>query len=367
MADLEIPAGIGALTPEWLTQALRRTGAIAKAAVASFDSRRFAEGAGYMGELARIALRYDRPEDGAPRSLIAKLPTTSPVNRQIAGYLRLYEIETRFYQEIAGQVELRTPRCYYSALDTASGDFVLLLEDLAPARTGDHLAGCSPAQAELALRELAKFHAAWWDDPRLGGLTWLPSRDDPARAQMLEAVYQRAWGPFVERYGSQVPPAILKIGERYGQTMRERSARSAERPRTFVHGDYRPENLFFAGPEGGVPFAAIDWQVCAQGQGMQDVAYFLSGGMAPQQRKAHEMELLRTYQRVLAENGVRGYDFDQCLYDYRALTLGCLGYDVAVLGTLDLAGQRGEELFTTVLQRRIAAIIDLDAGELLSG
>ena len=164
-----------------------------------------------------------------------------------------------------------------------------------------------------------------------------------------------------------MPPAILKIGERYGQTIRERSALSAERPRTFVHGDYRPENLFFAGPEGGVPFAVIDWQVSARGQGVQDVAYFLSGGLAPQQRKANEMELLRTYHRILTENGVQGYDFDQCLYDYRALTLASLGYDVAVLGSLDLAGQRGEELFTTVLQRRIAAITDLDAGELLSG
>lgn len=365
MATLPIPAGLGALTPEWLTQALRQTGAITEAAVASFDSRRIAEGVGYMGELAQITLRYDRPEAGAPRSLIAKFPTASPVNRQIALYFRLYEIETRFYEEIAGQIELRTPRCYYSALDTESGDFVLLLEDLAPARIGDHLAGCSLEQAELAIRELAKFHATWWDDSRLDGLDWLPSSDDPVRVQSLEAIYQRAWGPFAERYGGQVPPAILELGERYGEKIRERSALFAGRPRTFVHGDYRPENLFFASPEGGVPFAVIDWQVSVRGLGVQDVAYFLSGSLPPQQRKAKEMDLLRAYHRILSENGVRGYDFDQCLYDYRALTLACLSYDVVVLGSFDLGDQRGEELFTTVLQRRIAAITDLNAGELL--
>ena len=367
MAVQSIPTTLEDLTPDWLTQSLRQSGLIRTASVRAVRPQVIGEGAGFVGQIIRLNLKYDSPEDGAPSSVIAKLPAAQEETRALANLFRFYEREIRFYEEAAQHVELRTPRRIFSAMKVATGEYVLLLEDLAPARIGDHLAGCSPEQAELAIREIATFHAAWWNDPRLSALAWLSSSDDPVRAQALEAVYQRSWGPFVERYGSQVPPAILTIGERFGDTIRQRSAMFAGRPRTFVHGDYRPENLFFAGPEGGVPFAVIDWQVSARGQGVQDVAYFLSGGLAPQQRKAHEMELLRTYHRVLTERGVQGYGFDQCLYDYRALTLACLGYDVAVLGSLDLAGQRGEELFTTVLQRRIAAITDLNAGELLPG
>ncbi|MCB0157335.1 MAG: hypothetical protein KDD83_04335 [Caldilineaceae bacterium] len=77
----------------------------------------------------------------------------------------LYEREIRFYQELADQVAFRTPDCCYSAWDAETGEFVLLLEDLAPARNGERAVGCSLLEAEPAIREIAKFHAAWSQDP----------------------------------------------------------------------------------------------------------------------------------------------------------------------------------------------------------
>ena len=50
-----------------------------------------------------------------------------------------YAHEVRFYQELAQQTELPTPVCYYSDIDLETGWHVLLLEDLAPARTGPGL------------------------------------------------------------------------------------------------------------------------------------------------------------------------------------------------------------------------------------
>ncbi|HLB23413.1 MAG TPA: hypothetical protein VJP07_04915, partial [Dehalococcoidia bacterium] len=138
MTTLQIPTSPQELTPEWLTHALRQTGTITGAKVHSFDMKTgIQEGTGFMGELARIRPKYDRPEDGAPQSLIAKMPATAPENREVPEFFRFYEREVRFYEQIAETVELRTPRCYYSAFEPASGDYVLLLEDLAPARVGD--------------------------------------------------------------------------------------------------------------------------------------------------------------------------------------------------------------------------------------
>jgi hypothetical protein len=364
MAKLKIPAGPDELTPEWLTHALRQTGTITNATVRSFDAEIIGQGAGLIGQLARLKLHYEDSEAGAPGSLIAKLPAATEENRELANLFRFYEREVRFYEQIADEVELRTPRCYYSTIDVASGDYVLLLEDMAPARVGDQLASCSPYEAELAIRELAKFHAAWWDSPRLAEIDWMPWVNDPVNKSAEES-YQDSWEPFLEKFGGRLPDSILPIAERLGENIGKLLDQTAEPPRTIMHGDYRLDNLFFATPEGGDPLAVIDWQITSRGRGVFDVGYFMSGCLHPKERKAKEMDILKSYHRILTESGVRGYGFDQCLHDYRLSTLFCLVYPVISGGTLDLANERGVALVTAILERNVAAILDLDAGELL--
>ena len=366
MAELTIPAGPEALTPEWLTQALRETGTIKKSAVTSFDMEQdIAAGTGLIGQLARLTPHYDQTEEGAPRSLIAKFPAATPENREIGDLLRFYEREIRFYEEIADEIELRTPRRYYSAMDIDAKEYVLLLEDLSQARVGDQLAGCSLAEAELVIRELAKLHATWWDHPRLEELDWMPKANDPLMAQPVADSYQQAWGPFREQFGDGPARSILETGERLGEKITAILDQTADPPRTIVHGDCRLDNLFFAPKEGGDPLAVIDWQISLRGRGPYDVGYFMSQSIDPSERKAKEMDMLRMYHRTLMENGVRDYDFDQCLHDYRLSTLFCLAYPVISGGTLDLANERGLALVTAMLERSVAAITDLNAGELL--
>ncbi len=365
MAKLKIPAGPDELTPEWLTHALRQTGTITDATVRSFELKTIGEGAGFMGQLAQVALLYEGSEAGAPRSLIAKFPSDIPENRDIGNHFRFYERETRFYQEIADEVELQTPRCYYSAMDVGADDYVLLLEDLAPARVGDQLAGCSPEEAELAIRHLAKLHATWWESPRLDEIGWMPLTNDPLIAQSAQDAYLEAWAPFVEYVGDKLSDNMRAVGERYGKNVINMLNRLGEQPRTIVHGDYRLDNLFFGTPEGDDPLAVIDWQISSRGRGVFDVAYFTCGAMQPADRKAVEMDLLRMYHTILVDNGVRAYDFDQCFEDYRASVLTCLLYSVIEIGSLDTANERGVELFTAIMERAVSAIADLNAAELL--
>ena len=104
MSELTIPRTPADITAEWLTAALRGTDTITKSSVTSFDMEPdIAAGAGFMGQLARVKLRYDQPEPGAPAALIAKFPTYGPENRAIADMFRMYETETRFYEEVAGK------------------------------------------------------------------------------------------------------------------------------------------------------------------------------------------------------------------------------------------------------------------------
>lgn len=364
MAKLKIPEGPEALTPEWLTQALRQTGTISSVAVKGFDAEMIGEGVGLMGQLARLKLHYEGSEPGAPRSLIAKFPAAIEENREVGNELRFYEREARFYEEIADEVELRTPRCYYGAMDIETDEYVLLLEDLAPARVADQLTGCSGQEAELAILELAKFHATWWESPRLAEIDWMPYTSDPVNKSAEES-YQRSWGPFLERFGDKLPKPVLETAEGLGSNVGNLLDQLAEPPRTIIHGDYRADNLFFATPEGGAPLAVIDWQISSRGRGVYDIAYLMSQSVRLEERRAREMELLRSYHRTLTENGVRGYEFDQCLHDYRLATLFCLVYPVIIIGRLDVSNERGVALATAMLERSVAAIVDLNAGELL--
>jgi hypothetical protein len=365
-AKLDIPTSPGALTAEWLTGALRSRGAIKDASVTSFDVKVIGEGAGFMGQLAKLTLTYDKAEPGAPQSLIGKFPAAAQENREVAMFFRFYEREVNFYEQIAEQVHLRIPKCYFSAFVPETGDYVLLLEDLAPRNVGDQLAGCTVEQAELCIRELAKFHAGWWENPKLDALDWMPTLDAEWYVQAVQDGYGQAWPHFAEYFGKHLSPKMLRVAEGFIQHIDPMMRRFSQKPLTIVHADFRLDNLFFGeGPHEGL--AVIDWQISVRGRGTFDVGYFAGGTLPPSERKATERDLVELYHSVLTQNGVRGYSFDQCWEDYRAALLFMIVYPVIGMGSLDLANERGVTLFTEIMQRTVTAIEDLKSYELIGG
>lgn len=367
MKTLEIPAGPEELTAAWLTDALRSTGVVNQAAVASFDASAIGEGSGFIGQLAHIRLQYDAPEPAAPASLVAKFPGASPAGREIGNLFDFYRREIKFYEDIAGEVALRTPRRYFSAMDHEAQRYVLLMEDMAPARVGDHAAGCTLHEAELAIRSIASFHATWWEHPRLEEFSdWMPVVDAPVHRSAQQS-YQQAWAPFIENFGSRLSPEMRDVAARIGQNVVNLQSSIADRPHTIIHGDYRTDNFFFATPQGGPPFSVADWQIACRGRGVFDVAYLLCGGLEPAERRQHEQRLLKLYHDLLVQGGVTDYSFDQCWTEYRRMALYVLVYVVISLGTFDFANDRGLALFNAWLRRASTAIEELNAGELMPG
>ena len=91
---------------------------------------------------------------------------------------------------------------------------ILLLEDLAPAGSGSSVAGCSIEQAELAIHQIASYHAAWWEDPQLEEIGWLTDFDpDPVA---LSDAHNRWWPDFLRQAEHRLPDQIKEIGERLG-------------------------------------------------------------------------------------------------------------------------------------------------------
>ena len=359
---MSLPAAPEELTPAFLTDVLREVGALSKGAtVRAFDWTRVGEGVGFIGVVARLELSYAGDAAG-PASVIAKFPSPDEGARTIGNLYGLYEREVRFYREIASRSQLHCARCYLADWDAAAGQSLLLLEDLAAnGVVGDQIAGCSPAEAALALGHLARFHATWWDKSAMADIPWLERGTDLVRASMSQ-VYEDSRGPFLELFGDRLAPQVREcvtgLNERVLAAM---DAFDGQDRYTIAHGDFRIDNLFFGRNGGPYELAVIDWQSPNRGWGAYDLAYFISGSMPPDQRRAGERAALERYHETLTAGGVRGYSFDELLADYRASLMVYLAIFVVNGATLERSNERAVQLFEVIFDRLNSAIVDHDA------
>jgi len=348
------------LTPEWLTAALRSSDRLEPSVrVTQVHCRPI--GSGQMSESLRLRLGFDRPSQ-CPPSLVAKLASSDPTSRATAQALGSYENEVRFYQQVAWRVGIRTPRLHYADIDPQAASFVLLLEDLGPARSGDQLRGCSPARARLALGELCRLHAPLWGDPSLEAVAWL-HRDPGAQRALLLGLLPELWAGFRQRYRDRLGPEVARAGGVLFEHLD--SYLSADtHPWTVVHGDYRLDNLLFA--PGGRGLAVVDWQTCTHGPALQDVAYFVGAGLRAEVRRALEQELVAGYHAGLVDAGVQGYELERCWHDYRWFTWAGLVMAVAA-SMLVQRTERGAAMFMAMAHRHALHVLDLGADRLLAG
>ena len=125
------------------------------------DAEPIGDGESMMSDVWRVHLLYDVAGAG-PGSVVAKVACQEPFRRAIANRFDFYRRELAFYGSLAALVAMRSPRCYAELFDPASGDFMLVLEDLSESRCITQADGASLLDALVAARALAELHAGWW-------------------------------------------------------------------------------------------------------------------------------------------------------------------------------------------------------------
>lgn len=344
----------GEIDAAWLTAVLQNAGV--DAVVKGFEAK--SVGTGQIGESVRFRLDYLRDADDAPRSLVGKFPSPDDTSRSTGVMLGNYLREVRFYQQLAPQALVQTPKCWFADTNADGGEFVLMMEDLAPAEQGDQLKGVSLEQARLVVEQAARLHASFWDDERLDALPWVQgSRAAPASAVTPELV-NGLWQGFKARYAERLKPHWIEVGEAlvggWGQ------GHETGAPRTLAHHDFRPDNMMFGTPAGGHPCTVLDWQSFTYAPGATDVAYFLAGALARDVRRAHEPEFLAQYHAELTRLGVTGYSMDDLKRDYGRggfqLFLTAFFASMVVVQT-----PRGDDMFMQMLGSAADHILDHDA------
>ncbi|MEK7425800.1 MAG: phosphotransferase [Actinomycetota bacterium] len=345
------------LMPEWMT--LEWLSEVIGAEVRGVTADRIGDGLVGMNLRLRLAHADALSE---PTRLVVKLPSPDPTSRMTGVVLRNYEREVRFYRDLAHTVDIRVAECHRAEWDASTGDFVIVLEDLAPGAQGDQLAGCSLDQARTAVLELAKLHGPRWNDHSLADLEWLNRRgsaDDTARLVEFWAVFMPG---FMATYMKHLTPESIDLIDRFGPRLADWVDGRGE-PYTVTHGDYRLDNLMFATEAGGYPVAAVDWQTPGHGPALGDVSYFMGAGLLPPQRREVERGLVDEYGAALSTYGVQ-VDSSWLWHQYRREAFG--GVLMAVLASQIVgASERSEALFATMATRHTQHALDIDALSLL--
>lgn len=344
------------ISAEWLTERLHSAGH--PATVRSFTAEQI--GTGQIGKCVRFTLDLANADAATPRSLVGKFPSDDPISRATGVQLKNFIKEVSFYRELQSRLSIPTPRCYFAEIDGEGPDFALLLEDLAPARQGDQLAGCTPEVAAAAVDALVGLHAPSWRNESLRGVSWL-GEPNAASAEMGAMMYRAQLPGFMDRYGAHLAADERAIIEQAGE-----HADVLFRPLpdvfSLVHIDYRLDNLLIDQRTSPPRVTVVDWQSITLGNPVGDVAYFLGAGLLPNHRRANEQRIVRGYHTRLVEAGVEDYDWTSCWQDYRRGTFA--GFPVTVIASMLVQRTtRGDEMFIAMAKRHARHAIDQGATE----
>jgi hypothetical protein len=345
---------IDELTPQWLTEVLRREGVLLAGSVVAIDKQ---PNSAFNSHTLHLTPIYSETQPGnAPARLLLKCSLPQ------AWAKRAGAREVGFYQMVQTLPD-HPPvivRCYDAVYDIAPdgeiGDSHILLDDLSESHvipgprdkqitlvdnlpTDDHLT--------QAVDALARFHAYWWQHPLLGiGAARLGAWCSDAEHFADETTRRRhAWVDLIANETEALPSQVTAIYERilvqlpYLWQTYFQPRLATFKDLTLTHGDSYLANFLCPRPGQQGNSYIIDWQGPEVYLGASDLVTMCATFWTREQRAESERELnvLRHYYRTLLENGVRGYAWEDLVRDYQYAIVDWLL--VAVQDRLDGAGK----------------------------
>ena len=404
MTSLEFPSSLDQLTPEIMTALLaeqRPSAVVTRVDVVQAANR----GDGIASTADRVALDLEYQTDlGLPSRMLLKtvllhggfrfgpsaiqltgklfdllgsLPFGSRLRpwlfSAIGAYQRryphapdaMYINEVRFYRTIRDNLTIEAPECFGSIFDERNRSFGVLMEDLTlrGARFPNALTSVTVDEIRGLVATLAALHARYWENPTLDSeLAWLAT---PVSAGMYP-VFQ-SLGLDLIRNQVETNPYKAALLEPIGKTVDELwdalwKAQDilATGPQTLLHGDPHIANTYLLPDQRG---GFLDWQLMIKGRWAHDFTYLLITGLATEDRRAQERDLLSFYLDELRRHGVENPpDQNEAWLRYRQAAIWGL-----VIGWLITPTENyGEAITAANLSRLVAAVQDLETLDALT-
>ncbi|MDA1279236.1 MAG: DUF1679 domain-containing protein [Chloroflexi bacterium] len=363
---MDFPRTVDEITPEWLTQVLRESGALRKARIIASDAINIGFDQGAVAQVHRLELKYDKSTDDAPKHVVAKLardnhhemPVLKPVHRR----------EVNFYSQLQDHAGIGSPNVYFAGFDEATGDFLLLFEDLSQFRAVDQADESSPEDSSAAMQALASMHSKWWDKDEIHGFSWLADHPTLLPANAISQGFPNNVEPFLKIADGHVPDGIETLCSKLIPRISEVWAELSSPPVSLNHGDFRLANMFFDDSAGDISrVIAYDWQLVGRIRPADDVATYILNGFTPRTRAEVEDSLLTEYHDSLRDHGVHDYSHERFVDDFRLALLPrmIIRVNATVMASSGLRSspEGRARLFATI--ERLQALIDWNCEEVI--
>ena len=351
-----IPTSMHEVTDQWLVDILSSQQAFADDPISSVDRQSVGDGIGQVGEFNKVVVTT---ESSKQTTLFLKLRAPIEGMHAVALRYKMYEKEVRFYNELAAQMDVRTPEVYYADYDPETENVALLMEFLDGWHSPDQITGASHNQTLAAIKQLAAINAPYWN--RTQDLPWLPTMQTDYMQQTISDMAACS-DIFFQRFGTELPISksdFDRIIESWPAVLDGLS----EGNLTLTHYDYRVENMFFSSDESEV--AVIDWQLIGALRAGWDLAYLIGTNIPSEQRRANEQQYIDLYLDCMRDRGVN-YSEAELRHDMKWSLLGLCS--IAVIGgaNFDVSNERSFELFKVISIRLFDAIAEHEALSVIS-
>lgn len=311
---------------------------------------------------ARLAIRYAEPSAAAERALpdtmFLKMLPPDPERRATIEQTGMGRREALFYRSLADDVPMRVPRPWVARLDEASGEFVLLLEDLAggDCRLADPVDGLTPEQAAGAMHDYAALHVRYEDARRrereAGWVTRMGSESDMG-------VWMLQYG--LDHHRDKLRDGFAEMARLYIDQRAALDEIWSRGGTTVLQGDSHVGNLFLDGDRVGF----LDWGLIQLGPPIRDVGYFVTMALSPANRRAHERALIRRYLDEREVLGGARIDFDEAWLMHRVHAAYAAPAACPLVLFPEDEPEENARLSRSFLERAQCVIEDLDPREAL--
>jgi thiamine kinase-like enzyme len=303
----DVPPGVNALTPEWLTIAL--CDGVPGAEVLAYEFGPLNDGTS-----SRRTMRVTYNDVGRNASLPEALFTKSAptfLTRMVGAGARLAVVEAMFYTHVRPMLEIEAPVGWYSGYDPVSHRQMLITDDVAVTRNASFGSALDRTltrqQADELIDTFAALHGRFWRAPlrRMFG-SWLQTSYE--LTETLNAginAAARILSGF-DRARDVIPPKVYdRRAELHSALMQSEKINCTSDPLTFLHGDVHPGNWYVTG-DGHM--GLYDWSICVIGGPGRDLAYALSTHLPVADRREWEVALLERYLEKLEVTDPPSFD-----------------------------------------------------------
>ena len=210
------------ISPESLTLSLRCAGALGGGRVSSVVAE--SPRATILSRITRLRLAFEGDADGAPAALILKTGLPEWMTKDWTGGRQ----EVEFYRSVGAATPPGVlPRCFDAEWNPETHHWRLLLEDLGELHMTTWPMPPTRPDCERIVSAWARFHAYWWDDPRLG-----QSIGRWADAEAIDS--------YLKRLAAKVAEFDDRMGDRLPRERRNLYARLLDRAPRLINTDRQP-------------------------------------------------------------------------------------------------------------------------------